>query len=267
MTRLAAPALAALAFALLAAPATGSASGKGDGASVEDLFDKANEAFWAGEYEKAAQTYSQLEELGVRSPELSFNLATAEARLGNLGRAVLHYERVLRREPGHEDTVHNLTTIRDFIARRASEAGRDADLAPAAGPWRAVLDRFSPKSAAVAFLVFHLALFTLLIARRFVNAEMARLTLGVLVGVLAVLTVSTGSVCTGKWDQERNLHEGIVLVGDTVDVMEGPDSEVKRFALEEGSRIIIVEETDGWVKIRDDQGRDGWTRDDQIGEI
>lgn len=237
------------------------------GKSLDSMFDEANNAFWNGEYERAAELYAELEELGARSPALSYNRGTAEARLGNLGHAVRHYERALRQNPGHADAVYNLTAIREFIARRASEQGRDADLAPAVGPWRAVLDRFSPSSASIAFLVFHIALFGVLILRRFIAGETPRLTLGVLAGVLAVLTIATGAVTVGKWNQVSDEREAIVVARGVVEVMEGPESEVERFVLDEGSRVKLLEERDAWVKLRDDQGRDGWAPGEALGEI
>jgi hypothetical protein len=261
MSRLAA-ALTVLALGITL-PALAAAEGK----SLSSMFDQANNAFWNGEYEKAAELYAELEELGARAPALSFNRGTAEARLGNLGQAVLHYERALRQDPGHADATHNLAMIREFIARRASEQGRDADLAPAVGPWRAVLDRFSPKSASIAFLIFDLALFAVLILRRFITAETYRLTMGVLAGVLAALTIATGAVTLGKWDQIAGEREAIVVVRGVVEVMEGPDSEVERFVLDEGSRVVLLEERDAWVKLRDDQGRDGWAPQETLGEI
>lgn len=235
--------------------------------SLNSIFEEANNAFWNGEYEKAAELYAELEELGGRSPALSYNRGTAEARLGNLGQAVRNYERALRQDPGHADALHNLAAIREFIARRASEAGRDADLAPAVGPWRAVLDRFSPTSASIAFLIFHVALFGVLILRRFIAAETPRLTLGVLAGVLAVLTLALAVVTIGKWDQSASDREAVVVVRGVVEVMEGPESEVKRFVLDEGSRIKLLEERDAWIKLRDDQGRDGWAPADSLGEL
>ena len=247
----------------IALPAMAAAEGK----SLDSMFEAANNAFWNGEYEKSAELYAELEELGARSPALSFNRGTAEARLGNLGHAVLHYERALRQDPGHNDATHNLAVIREFIARRASEQGRDADLAPAVGPWRAVLDRFSPRSASIAFLIFEIALFAALILRRFITTESYRLTLGVLAGVLAALTIATGAVTVGKWNQISGEREAVVLVRGAVEVMEGPESQVKRFVLDEGSRVVLLEERDDWIKLRDDQGRDGWAPQETLGEI
>jgi tetratricopeptide (TPR) repeat protein len=247
--------------ALVFLPAAGGAE------SVDSLFDEANEVFWNGQYEEAIEIYRQLEDLGVESAALSYNRGTAEARLGNLGRAVRHYERVLRIEPGHEDARHNLKLVREFIARRASEAGRDAELAPAVGPWRAVLDRFSSRSAALGLLGFHLLLFAVLIVRRFVLSETPRLTLGVLAGVLAVLTLAGGALAIGKYIQEADTTEAVVIRRGTLEVMEGPDSEVERFAIEEGSRVTLLEHNDGWARLRDGQGRDGWAPAEALGEI
>jgi len=237
------------------------------GASIDSLFTEANNAFWNGEYSQSTETYEKLESLGVRDPVLSYNLGTSHARLGALGQAVRHYERALRLDPGHADTRHNLAVIREYLARRASEAGRDADLAPAVTPWRAVLDRFSPSSAALGFLCFHLALFVVLLLRRFVRQEMPRLSLSVLSGVLAVLSAMTLVVAVGKWHQEHYTLEAVVVREGTLDVMEGPQSAVKRYALEEGSRVQILEENSEWIHVLDAEGRDGWAPEAQMGRI
>jgi tetratricopeptide (TPR) repeat protein len=235
--------------------------------SLESIFDEANNAFWNGEYQLAVEKYTGLQDLGVVDSVLAYNLGTSYARLGQLGRAVQHYEQALRQDPSHTDTHHNLSAIREFLARRASEAGRDADLAPAVSAWRAVLDRFSPSSSALSFLVFYIALFAVLVLRRFIAAEMPRLTLGVLAGILAVLTAATFTIAIGKWHQETYLKEAVVINLGQLDVKEGPDSKVRRFAIEEGSRVQILEQQGAWIKLRDSEGRDGWAPSDTLGRI
>lgn len=235
--------------------------------SLDALFKQANNDFWNGEYEKALKGYQKLESLGVKDPVLSYNLGTTYGRLGQLGPAVLQYERALKLDPGQDDIRHNLEVIREFIARRASEAGRDADLVPAAGPWRAMLDRFSSLGAAVMFVVFHLALFLVLGIRRFVYQEMPRLTLGVVAGVLFILATATGAVALGKWHQDTSVKEAVILESGAVDVMEGPRSEVKRFAIEEGSRVEVLDNAQGWTRLLDGESRDGWVPTDALGVI
>ena len=207
--------------------------------------------------------------LGVNSATLFYNRATAEARLGHLGRAIQYYEKVLAIQPLDENAVHNLKVIRDYIARRANQQGRDADLAPAAGPWRTILDRFTANSASIAFLIFHLLFFGVLVARRFFRGEWVRLTMGVAAGILFVVSVCMGIVLLGKRHQAYHQHEAVVVTVENGlrPVFEGPVNAVKRFDLEEGSRVLILENKRGYAKVRDDQGRDGWVRRETLGKI
>ena len=235
--------------------------------SLSTLFKQANNEFWNGEYDKSLQTYKKLADLGVKDPALYYNLGTAYGRLGHLGQATLYYEKALKLDPGQDDARHNLEAIREFIARRASEAGRDADLVPSAGPWRAMLDRFSAFGAAVTFVVFHLSLFLVLGIRRFVYQEMPRLTLGVAAGVLFILALATGAIAIGKWHHDTHVKEAVVLSDGAIDVMEGPKSEVKRFSIEEGSRVTVLDTTNGWTRLLDGEGRDGWVPQKSLGII
>lgn len=237
--------------------------------SLEKIFQEANDAFGEGRYEESVDKYGELEKLGVHSATLFYNRATAEARLGHLGRAIQYYEKVLTLQPLDENAVFNLKVIRDYIARRANQQGRDADLAPAVGPWRTILDRFTVTSAAVAFLVCYLLLFGVLLARRFCSGEWIRLSLGVTAGILLVVSICMGIVLLGKRHQVWYEHEAVVVsVQDGLrPVYEGPSNTVKRFDLEEGSRVQILENRRGYAKIRDDQGRDGWVRREILGRI
>ena len=49
--------------------------------------------------------------------------------------------------------------------------------------------------------------------------------------------------------------------------MEGPSSTVKRFDLEEGSRIRILEEKENWIRLLDSENRDGWVPAEGLGKI
>jgi hypothetical protein len=58
----------------------------------------------------------------------------------------------------------------------------------------------------------------------------------------------------------------VVSVG-TLEVMEGPGSPVKRFDLEEGTRVEVLEESSSFIRVLDSEGRDGWAPLDQLGLI
>jgi len=253
--------LALLAALLTAVPLAHAAS------SLPEVFATANEQFWAGRYAEARAGYQRLLDLGASDPVILHNLATAEARLGELGRAVWHYEQALRRDPGLETSARNLLILREHLARRANEAGRDADLAPATNAWRAVLDRFTGDGAAVILLLLDLLLFGLILARRFSGAESLRLGLGVAAGVFALATALALAVALGRWHLERHVAEAVVIASGASEAREGPGSDVKRFTVEEGSRVRVREERDGFVRIEDGAGRDGWLSARSLGRL
>jgi tetratricopeptide (TPR) repeat protein len=91
--------------------------------SLDSTFSKANNAFWNGDYAKAAELYEKIEDLGARDAVLSYNLGTAYARLGKLGMAVRHYERALRLDPGNSDAMHNLSVLRGRAQRGLGPGG------------------------------------------------------------------------------------------------------------------------------------------------
>ena len=59
-------------------------------------------------YRQAAAAFERLVADGVRSAALEYNLGNTRFRLGDLGRAVLHYRRAQRLDPGDAKLAENL---------------------------------------------------------------------------------------------------------------------------------------------------------------
>jgi tetratricopeptide (TPR) repeat protein len=76
------------------------------------LFEQANISFTQGEFEQAIEQYSKIvNEHGV-SASLLYNLANSYAAAGEVGWAVLNYERALHLSPGDADIRGNLAEVR-----------------------------------------------------------------------------------------------------------------------------------------------------------
>ena len=74
----------------------------------EDIFKRGNAAYEQGRYGEAAEAYRSLLRYDVRDAIVEFNLGNAEFRVGNLGMAILHYERARRLDPVDRDIRANL---------------------------------------------------------------------------------------------------------------------------------------------------------------
>jgi tetratricopeptide (TPR) repeat protein len=98
--------LVALAMAATAIAATS------DGPSA--LFIRANGLYGEEHYAEAAATYEQILAGGVESGAVQFNLGNAYLKTGDVGHAVLAYERARRHIPGDPDLAANLGFAREL---------------------------------------------------------------------------------------------------------------------------------------------------------
>lgn len=71
-------------------------------------FEEANAAFMERDYPAARDLYQEIIDAGYRNGYVYFNLGNAWFRLGNLGKAVLCYERATRLLPRNQDVQRNL---------------------------------------------------------------------------------------------------------------------------------------------------------------
>lgn len=78
-------------------------------AQQEMLIDEANTAYSQTDFEKAIEIYTQIiESEATPTAELYYNLGCAYFKSGDIGRAILNFERTLRLKPGDKDALHNL---------------------------------------------------------------------------------------------------------------------------------------------------------------
>ena len=108
MNRLAGTRVAAFAASVLMAVAITSAQ-----AQNSDAFVKANEEYAAGRFREAIELYNNVLQRGETSAALFYNLGNAWFRAGELGQAILQYQRALALEPQHPEAQANLRLARD----------------------------------------------------------------------------------------------------------------------------------------------------------
>ena len=89
------------------------------------LFDTANAAYGNGHYEAARDAYRQLWDQGGHNGPVAFNLGNCYYKLGQMGPAVLFYERAVRLMPSDENVQANLLLARSATrAKMASPIGK-----------------------------------------------------------------------------------------------------------------------------------------------
>jgi tetratricopeptide (TPR) repeat protein len=266
--------LVAMGLAVAAAPATGTAPASEN--SPRALFERANARYESGEHAEAIGLYRRLVDAGVESAALYYNLGNAYYKVGELGRAILNYERAHRLAPRGVDIAQNLALAHALVRDRqfVGEAGWLRRVVM--WPHRNLSTRETFMLTSGWYLLLTLSLLALIFRdTAWVSRLYSRLSMlspGRLLGldktqdfVLAVcttclLTAVTGASAYAKYREETERTRG-VIVEEEVAVYGGPSSEsTLQFKIHEGTVVRIYDERTNWAQIRLPGGLSGWIR-------
>lgn len=87
------------------------------------LSQQADSAYMADNFGEAASMYQNVIDSEGPSATLYYNLGNSYYRLGEMGKAILAYERALRLDPTYSDAKNNLEFVNSRISDRAGERG------------------------------------------------------------------------------------------------------------------------------------------------
>ncbi|HWN80487.1 MAG TPA: tetratricopeptide repeat protein, partial [Candidatus Udaeobacter sp.] len=138
-----------MALAWLPASAQAPDSAGGGTAADQDpvrAFGAANRLYEAGRFSEAAQAYQAIVDRGFESASLNFNLGNACLKSGELGEAVVAYERARALAPRDDDIRENLERARSLAVDVVPEPSGSIFLAKLA----ALKDWLSPGEALTA---------------------------------------------------------------------------------------------------------------------
>ena len=82
------------------------------------IYNKANEYYSLKDYSGALELYTELIERGVKNPYLFYNLGNTYFKLGQLGYAILYYEKAISLKPFDRDARENLEYARRSLKER-----------------------------------------------------------------------------------------------------------------------------------------------------
>jgi len=204
----------------------------------------AGQAYATGQWSTAISLYEGVMARAGFSAPLCYNLANSYAQNGQIGKAVLHYERARLLAPGDAGIRHNLQRLRQ---EKGLEQGDIPLMQQAAG-----LLGLNQWTLLAASLVAALALFHLATLRLPVSTRLSRaLTSG---GLLLICLCSVAMLI-----QYRNWQRAVLSFADTP-LLISPFAGAKDTAvLQEGSLIHVLKTHDQYALIRDEQGqKKGW---------
>lgn len=227
---------------------------------AQALFAQANEAYTHEDYKAAREGYEKLISHGQGGPDVLYNLGTAYMAQGDLGHAVLAWERAWKAGGRAPDLEANLALARAQQKDKVEGAAVEEDFVTR-------LVRATPGDIiGWAFLGSWVVGFGLLLLFRFLTP--GRRTWTAVLAALAFVTAlpSGGLLAAHAW-VERTVHEAVVL-SPTMVAREFPKADAKSlFEVHAGLKVRVLEETGRYVRIRLPNGLEGWTEREGVAEI
>ena len=219
-------------------------------------------AYASGRWDAARLAWERCLDLGVRDERVHYNLGNAWFRLGEIGWAILHYEKALAIDPGFADARANLDLAKS----------RRADLQPA----RADDPLFSRLLAVHSFFSIPFGLRLLLaLAFLFGGALSAailcrgrlRSAFGGVAAAAALLALPVLlSVGYKVWEREF-APRGVVL-DRTADLRSGPAAREQVIAtVHAGAELDVRGRTGDWIQVRVGENLEGWLPGTAVGVV
>lgn len=224
------------------------------------LFKQATDFYNNGEFSKAIENYEQILESGNHSAALYFNMGNCYYKQNSIGPSIYYYEKALLLSPNDNEIKNNL----QFAQNMRLDAIEEMPQTEMAQVYNKVINWFSCNGWAyltVAFSVlFVLAYLAYYFIRMANQKRIAFITSFFSLG-LAIFCVLMGYL---QYDQQKKNNPAIVFSKEiSVSAEPNSNSEII-FTLHEGTKVNILDELNGYKKIRIADGQTGWLLEESI---
>ncbi|MCS6933876.1 MAG: tetratricopeptide repeat protein [Chitinophagales bacterium] len=221
------------------------------GETPGELYAKAADAYRASHYQDAQQLYEELIRMGYRNSEVYYNLANCYFKQGQIGRAILNYERARQLSPADEDILHNL----QLAETKTVDKIQPVPQLPVITAWKNFVGSLTDDQwAFMAVVLLWVALLPAAVFLWFWRKPWLIL-ISVLLALCSLFVFFIGGI------QHRHLHNSpyAIILTTQAGALSAPDpSSTVVFEVHEGTKIRVMDEVSGWTKIRLEDGRVGW---------
>ena len=226
-------------------------------------FEAGNKEYRFGNYDKSIGIYEQIASSGYRSSTLFYNLGNAYYKAGNYSKAIVNFERALKLSPQDEDIQFNLklsylNTVDKIepIPKLFYEQW-----------WDNFISLFSSDTWSKIGISF--CWVTLLFAAIYIfGFTILHKKAGFYGGVICFV-ISSFLLLSGRVQHQRLFdHKTAVIMEASAYIKSSPEEKsTNLFMLHAGTKIEIVDELQGWKKIRIANGNVGWISDKDVETI
>jgi tetratricopeptide (TPR) repeat protein len=224
-------------------------------------FEQANKFFEDKDYDSAIKGYESILSGGIESAELYYNLGNAYFKKGELGHAVLNYQRAKRLEPTDEDLIHNI----EFTSQFTQVQMEGVQLNPINTFMESIVDSYRLNTLAWVSSVIFIIFCLLLILRFGLGMQTSVLRISTMVFLIALMVFS--GLTTFKYRNDYLTRRAVIIAEEST-ILNGPvaNSDVE-FQGAPGLIVEIINESGNFYNVLFENKRRGWIQKDLLAEI
>jgi tetratricopeptide (TPR) repeat protein len=227
------------------------------------LFAKGNAYYAKAQYKEALTTYQQILSEGYQSAALYFNMGNASYKSDDIPAALLYFEKAHKLAPGDDDINYNIR----FTNLKTVDKIDEAPEFFLANWWKAFILSFSVGTLTVLSIILVMLASVVLIIYFFANSvsiKKSSFYASIVLFLLGVLTIFIAGMQISYFEN----HRQAIIFTSSVTIKSGPvEKSGSLFVLHDGTKVNILENNDGWMKIRLGNGNEGWIKASDVKEI
>lgn len=231
-----------------------------DKATPQQLFADGNARYVKGDYKAAIGAYQKILDSGYQSAELYLNMGNANYKMGDFTPAIWCYEKAHKLSPGDDDvnfniqlvhlkTIDKIDAVPEFFLYKW---------------WRSVILSCSLSAFAVIsdslFLIGSALLILYFFSPSAITKRAAFFT-SIMLFVISIFVVYIAE----RQQSYFSRHKAAIVFSNSVTVKNSPaDNSTTLFVIHDGTKVNILDDNKGWVKIGLANGNKGWIKTTDI---
>jgi tetratricopeptide (TPR) repeat protein len=231
--------------------------------NVQALFASGNASYNKGQYKEALAAYQKVFDSGYESAALYFNMGNASYKTDDLPSALLYYGKAHKLSPGDEDINFNIR----FVNQKTTDKIDESPEFFVAKWWRGFILAISANVLGWLSVLFVLVASGVLILYFFtgsVTIKKASFYGAVILFVLGAFTIFTAGMQVSYFSG----HKEAIIFNPSVTVKSGPvDKAGALFVIHDGTKVNVLDDSNGWLKIKLANGSEGWIKAGDAKEI
>lgn len=213
-------------------------------------FQKANNSYEAGNYDEAIREYLNILNQGVESGNIYYNLGNCYIKKGEIGQALVYYERAKRLMPQDSDIKANYEYASSLI--------KAIPLEEKSSLWEKIVgffaDQFTLDGITLIMAFLYLLIILVFVIRIYIRIP--NIYLSIILSTILLIFALVFSGFRYKFDLVCN---GAIVINSTVEAKFEP---IKRatnhFTLSEGMKVYILSAKGSWLRVKRLDGKIGW---------